>query len=288
MLYYKPDAAQAHASVERIIGEIPYGKLVRATHVWASDLFVGFVLAHLLAVLIRRSFRSPRELSWLSGIVLLFLAIGLAFTGAILPWSESALIDARIGSDLTRYVPLLGDGLRRFMRGGEEVTASTLGHAFGFHVGALPATLTLLIALHLLFLARRRPTPRDRDDPTRIPLYPDFFVRGAALTTAVLVVVMTLAVFAPRPLGRAADLRAASIGGAHPPWYFLPVHEITRIAPKEMLGMDGARFLVGAACALAIPLVALPFIDRRGSKITAWIAVGVVLVLLALSTRALD
>jgi quinol-cytochrome oxidoreductase complex cytochrome b subunit len=288
MLYYKPDASQAHASIEQIVGEIPYGKLVRATHVWASDLFVGFLLAHLFAIVVRRSFQAPKELSWLSGLVALFLGLALAFTGAVLPWSQSALTDARIGSDLAGYVPLVGGVLRRFMRGGEEVTASTLGHAFGFHVGALPATITLLIALHLAFLARRRPTPREADDPSRIPVYPDFFVRGAALTTGVLVVIMTLVVFVDRALGPAADLQAPSQAGGHPPWYFLPVHQIVRMAPKEMLGMDGARFLVGAGCVLGLALVALPFIDRRGSRITAWAAGTVLLTLIALSARALD
>jgi quinol-cytochrome oxidoreductase complex cytochrome b subunit len=288
MLYYKPDASQAHASVEQIIGEIPYGKLVRATHVWASDMFVGFLIAHMFSIVVRRSYSAPRELSWLSGLVSLFLGVGLAFTGAILPWNQAALADARIGTDLAKYVPLVGEQLRRFMRGGEEVSSATLGHAFGFHVGALPATITLLIALHLLFVARRASKPFDRRDPAVIPLYPDFFVRGAALTTAVLVVLMTLAVFLERPLGEAANLQASSEGGAHPPWYFLPVHQIVRVAPKEMLGMDGARFLVGTLCALGLGLVALPFIDRRGSKITAWLAAAVLLVLLALSTRALD
>jgi quinol-cytochrome oxidoreductase complex cytochrome b subunit len=286
MLYYKPDAAQAHASVERIVAELPYGKLIRATHVWASDLFVGFLLAHLFSIVVRRSFRSPRELGWLSGIVCLFFGIGLAFTGAILPWSQNAQTDARVGSDLARYVPLVGEQLRRFMRGGEEVGASTLGHAFGFHVAALPAALTLVIGMHLFLLSRRRPTPRDPDDPNLLPLYPDFFVRGAALTTAVLLTVMTLVVFIERPLGPASDLAAAS-GGAYPPWYFLPIHQIVSMAPKEMLGMDGARFLVGAACALGLVVVALPFIDRRGSKYTAWAATALLILLIALSSRAL-
>lgn len=290
LLYYVPDAAQAHGSVEQIIGELPYGKLVRATHLWASDLLIATLFFHTLSVLIRRSFRAPNELAWLLGLVLLFLGVGLAFTGAILPWSQTAQTDARIGSNLAQYVPFVGDGLRRFMRGGDEVTSSTLGHAFGFHVGALPAVLTAVLALHLLLLALRRPaqSPVDHAAASRIPLYPDFFVRGAALTTAVLVVTMTLTVFVERPLGAAAALGAPSPAGARPPWYFLPVHEIVSVAPKEMLGMDGARFLVGLMCALGLVAAALPFIDRRGSKVTAWVAVGLALVLFALSARALN
>src|ERR1019366_1771700 len=141
LLYYRPDAAQAYASVERTVGEVPYGSLVHSLHLWASDLFVVCLLAHPFTILVRRSFRPPHELSWLSGVVSLGLGIGLAFTGALLPWSEAAYTDARAGSELARYVPVVGDGLSRFLRGGEEVTSTTLVRAFGFHVAVLPAAL---------------------------------------------------------------------------------------------------------------------------------------------------
>lgn len=285
VLYYQPDAAQAFASVKRIDGGIPYGHLVRAVHQWAGDLFVASLLAHLFTILVRRSFRPPHELSWFSGILSLLIGIGMAFTGAVLPWNQTAYTHARIGSEIARYVPFIGEWLKRFMRGGDEVTSSTLGHAFGFHVAALPAALTALIAFHLFFLSRK-PAHVIDDKTETIPLYPDFFVRQAAAFTGVTVVLMTLAIFVERPLGTAADLGAPS-SSAHPPWYFLPVHQIIRVAPKDLLGMDGARFLVGAGSVLGLVLLALPFIDRRGSKVTAWLAWGLLLVLLLLATSAL-
>ncbi len=178
LLHYRPDTAAAHASVVRIVGEIPYGDLIRGVHAWASDLFVACLLAHLFAVVIRRSFRPPHELTWLSGHAALVLGVGLAFTGAVLPWSEAAFTHARTGSELARYVPLIGDGLSRFMRGGAEVGPSTLQHAFGFHVAALPALLTLLVAGHVFLLSRKpviAPDPAPAQGET-MPLYPDFVV----------------------------------------------------------------------------------------------------------------
>jgi quinol-cytochrome oxidoreductase complex cytochrome b subunit len=286
LLHYSPDPAQAHASVERIIGEIPYGDLIRGVHVWASDLFVACLVAHLFTVVVRRSYTPPHELTWLSGHVALVLGIGFAFTGAVLPWSQKAYTQARLGSQIAGYVPILGDGLRRFMRGGEEVSPSTLQHAFGFHVAALPAVLTLLVGLHLFLLSRKPALSPGRAEGETIPFYPDFLVRQAVAWTGVLVVLMTLAIFVDRPLGDAADPRLPSTG-AQPPWYFLPFHQMIRVSPTELLGIVGARFIVGAACLFGLVVIALPFLDRRGSRATAWSAWLVLLVLIVLGTRAL-
>jgi cytochrome b6 len=287
MLYYQPDPALARSSIERITGEIAYGDLVHAMHVWSGDLFVATLLLHLFSVAVRGTFRSPNELSWLSGIALLLLGVGQAFTGAVLPWTERAYTHARVGSEFARYVPLVGDWLHRFMRGGDDVTATTLSHAFGFHVALLPAAVTTVVAMHL-FLLTRRPAPAPAP-PTEdsLPVYPDFFVRQAVALTGVMVVLLTLAIFVERPLGPPADPRLPSPPGALPPWYFLPIHAIVRAAPKELLGIEGPRFLVGAACVVGLVLLALPFIDRRGSRVTAWLAWIVMLTLLLLSFRAL-
>jgi len=287
MLYYQPDASLAYASVDRIAGEIPYGNLIRNVHAWTSDFFVAVLLAHVFTILVRRSFRPPQELSWLSGVVLLVFGIGLAFTGAILPWNETAYTHARVGSDLAGNVPLLGDALRRFLRGGDEVGSSTLGHAYGFHVAALPAMVTLFVGMHAFFLNRKPPVVPDEGKTDTIRLWPDFFVRQGLAWTGVFVAIMTLAIYVDRPLGIAADPRLPTPIGSRPPWYFLPVHQIVRGAPKELLGMDGARFLVGAACFFGILFVALPFIDRKGSRATAYLAWALLFVLLLLATSAL-
>jgi ubiquinol-cytochrome c reductase cytochrome b subunit len=216
----------------------------------------------------------------------MLVGVGLAFTGAMLPWSEAAYTHARTGSELARYVPIIGESLFRFMRGGSEVGPATLQHAFGFHVAALPALVTLMTAGHVFLLSRKPATMAEPlAESETMPLYPDFVVRQAVAWIGVLVVVMTLAIFVERPLGIAADARLPSVG-AQPPWYFAPVHQIIRVSPRELLGVDGARFLVGAASGLGLVVLALPFIDPRGSKLTVWIAWIVLIVLCLLGARA--
>ncbi len=286
-VYYKPDASQAHESVQRIIGEISYGHIVRAIHVWSADLFVAGVLLHVFTIMVRRSFAPPQELAWLSGLLLLFIGLGLAFTGAVLPWSERAYTDAHVGSEFARYVPLVGGWLERLMRGGDRVTSNTLAHAFGFHGAVLPAALTAVVGAHFLLLLRRPPSRSLPPQAESLPLYPDFIVRQAVAMTSVFVVVLTLATFVERPLGPAADARLPTPTGALPPWYFLPVHALVRAAPRELLGIEGPRFLVGAGCVVGVVLAALPFIDRKGSRLTAWLAWMLLLAFFLLSFRAL-
>jgi len=152
-------------------------------------------------------------------------------------------------------------------------------------VGALPATLTSLIALHLFLVSRRPRARRDPKTPT-IPLYPDFLVRQGVAFTGATVVIMTLATFFDRPLGVIADPRVSPVG-ARPPWYFLPIHQIVRVAPRELLGIDGPRFLVGTVCVLGLAVVALPFIDSRGSKYTAYAAWALLFLLVVLGASGL-
>ena len=311
VLYYQPDSTNAHASVERIVGEIPYGDLIRGVHVWASDFFVACLVAHLFTIVIRRSYKPPHELTWLSGLVSLVIGIGMAFTGAILPWSQKAYAQARVGSEIAHNIPLIGGWMHRLLRGGQEVTSNTLSNAYGFHVAVLPATVTLLVGLHLFFLSRKpalvpvseqvvdeepgaqgeadaaKAPAAPVDDDDTIPLYPDFLYRQAVAWVGVLVAVLTLAIFADRPLGEAADPRLSSTG-AQPPWYFLPFHQIIRSSPRELLGIDGAKFIVGATCFLGALVVALPFLDRKGSKLMAWAGWIVLFVLFLLATSALS
>ena len=292
LLPYRPHPDEAHASVIRIVGRVPFGGLVRGIHVWASHLFVGAVLIHLLSTALRRSFRAPSELLWVSGLVLLILTLGMAFTGAILPWSESAYYQARVSSEIAGHTPLIGNWLRRFLRGGTEVSGWTLQHAFGFHTGVLPAATTFLLALHLLFL-RRRAKPLDSGEPSppdptpRIAVYPDFVVRMAAVCTGVFVLVMSLATFVELPVGEPADPLRPAPADAMPPWYLLPVHRLLSILPGELLGLHTANFIVGAIALLGVLAFLLPFIDRRGSKLTAAAALLFSVLALVLTINAI-
>jgi cytochrome b6 len=285
LLPYRPDPAAAHSSLVSIVGRVPYGSLIRGVHAWSSHLFVAALLAHLATTLLLRRFRSPRELVWLTGLMLFVVGLGMAFTGAILPWSQDAYSQAGVSSEMAGKVPLIGPGLRYFLRGGEEVNAWTLHHAFGFHSGVLPALTTFILAMHV-FLEQRHPASRAPTDTGTIPVYPDFLVRLALLWTAVLILVISLATFAPQPIGAPADATVAA-SGALPPWYFLFLHQLLKSAPPRLLGVDSASFIIGGVSLLFLFAVALPFIDRRGSRLTVGIGLALLSLWVLLTANAL-
>ncbi|MFO0565096.1 MAG: cytochrome b N-terminal domain-containing protein, partial [Polyangiaceae bacterium] len=278
LLPYRPDPANAHASLVAIVGRLPYGALIRGIHVWANHFFVALLIAHLCVTLLLRRFREPNELIWWSGLLLLAVGLGMAFTGSILPWNQNAYLQARVSSEMIGQGPIFGPWLKHLLRGGEDVTPWTLNHAFGFHTGVLPAATTLVIASHIAFVQRR---PREEGVAT-IPAHPDFTARVAAVATLLLVVLVSLATFAPISVGAPADPREISTGPARPPWYFLFLHELLRAAPPRLLGVDSAKFILGALSLLGLFVVALPLIDRKGSRITLFVGSFVILIAILL------
>lgn len=153
-VYYVPDVEQAHASVEYITNDVPAGWLIRGLHHWGATAMVVLVLAHMLRVIIYGAYKYPRELTWLTGVVLLVTTLGLGFTGYLLPWDQKAFWATTVGTRIVGAVPLVGDSAMRFLRGGEEITGLTLTRFFGAHVWMLPALLIIVTVVHLLLVVR--------------------------------------------------------------------------------------------------------------------------------------
>ncbi len=289
LLPYRPSPSEAHASIINIIGRIPYGGLVRGVHLWSSHLFVAVLLAQIFSMMALRRFTAPRELVWLTGLLLLAMGIGMAFTGAILPWNQNAYLQALVSSDLIGQTPLVGPLLEHFVRGGAQVGNWTLHHAYGFHTGVLPATVTMLIAFHVMLVIRAEHGPAAAPPTARqtVPMVPDFAVRLAVLCTGALVLVITLATFKAQPLGVAADPRLPAPIGIAPPWYFLFLHQILKSTPAHLLGVAGPKFVGGGLSVILLGLLVLPFVDKRGSRFSLWAALTLLVIWLVLTLDAL-
>lgn len=289
LLPYRPSPAQAHDSIINIVGRIPYGSLVRGVHLWSSYLFVAVLLLQLTVMLLARRFTAPRELVWLSGLVLFTLGIGMAFTGAILPWNQNAYFQALVSSQMVGKTPIVGAFLEHFLRGGNQVNTWTLHHAYGFHTGVLPAVLTLIFGFHALAVVRSSRTTNDGQAPAKdaIPMYPDFLTRLAVLCTGALVLVITLATFRAQPIGAAADPTLAAPAGIAPPWYFLFLHQILKVTPAHLLGVEGPKFVGGGLTLLVVGFVILPFVDKRGSRFSFWAGLVLLSAWLVLTLYAL-
>jgi len=153
-LYYVPTPDHAYDSVQYITTQVTAGWLIRGLHHWGASAMVVLTVLHMLRVIINGAYKYPREVTWLTGIVLLFTVIGFGFTGYLLPWDQKAFWATTVGTRIAGTAPLIGDWILRVMRGGPELSAVTLARFFGVHVWVLPATLLSLVLFHLYLVIR--------------------------------------------------------------------------------------------------------------------------------------
>jgi len=153
-IYYVPTPDHAYDSVQYITTQIPMGWLIRGLHHWGASAMVILVVLHMLRVIFYGAYKFPREITWFSGVFLLLIVIGFGFTGYLLPWDQRAFWATTVGTEIAGTPPLIGDTILRIVRGGEDLTAITLARFFGVHVWVLPATLLLLIGIHLYLVIK--------------------------------------------------------------------------------------------------------------------------------------
>jgi quinol-cytochrome oxidoreductase complex cytochrome b subunit len=281
LLYYRPSSAEAFESIQYVMADVPFGWLIRSIHSWGANLFVGVVFAHLISVFFLKAYRAPREMTWVTGAVLLFLALGFGFSGYLLPWNTLAFFATKVGTDVPAQIPLVGHLLSRILRGGSDVSGATLSRFYGIHVAILPAVTTLILGAHLLLVQRHGMSiPRSVEKRTNrtMPFVPDFLMRDMVGWLAAVGILAALAAFFPWELGVKADPFASAPAGIRPEWYFLWMFQALKYLPSKIAGIPGETLGVFFFGALAAALVAVPWLDRRGKR---GIAVAAVLVLIA-------
>ncbi|MSV28863.1 MAG: hypothetical protein EXQ52_08965 [Bryobacterales bacterium] len=200
LLYYRPSPAEAYESVQFIMTRVEYGWLVRSVHSWSANLVILAAFIHMFSVLFLDAYRKPRELTWLSGIALLGLALASGFSGYLLPWNKVSYFATKVGTDMAARVPVIGETLARFLRGGDEVGGATLTSFFGFHVAVLPGITTILLVVHLALVQKAgmsTPPWLAPDKVRSIKFFPNFFLRELMAWYAALGVLGSLAALFP-------------------------------------------------------------------------------------------
>jgi cytochrome b6 len=285
LLYYRPSAAEAYESVQFIVTRVPFGWLVRSIHAWSANLMVASAVAHLFSVLFLHAYRRPRELTWMSGFALLGLTLAFGFTGYLLPWNQVSFFATRVGTDVVAAIPLAGEGLVRFLRGGDDVTGATLTRLFGFHVAILPALATMLVALHLLLVQRHgmsippsveRLREKDPKAVRAMPFLPHFLLRDLFAWTVALLLLAALSTFFPWELGVKADPFAPAPAGIRPEWYFLWTFESLKHVPPTVLGLNGelvAVVVIGVAALAGLLLPLGAGVSARSRRVVVWAGV---------------
>jgi quinol-cytochrome oxidoreductase complex cytochrome b subunit len=154
-LYYKPTTTEAYESILFIMNNVRFGWLIRSIHSWSSTLMIAFCVAHMMRVLITGSYKNPRELNWVAGVVLLLLTLAFGFTGYLLPWDQKALWGSTVGSEILGIIPGIGAWLLGLLRGGMEITGLTLTRFYGIHMLVLPVLAFIFLGVHFIIIRRQ-------------------------------------------------------------------------------------------------------------------------------------
>ncbi len=288
LLYYQPGVATAFESVRFIVSKVEFGWLIREIHSWSANLFIFFVFLHMFTVFFAKAYRKPRELTWFSGMLLLFLALGFGFSGYLLPWNELAFFATKVGSDIAGSIPVVGDFLLRLLRGGDEVSGATLSRFFGIHVAIIPAVFTVLLGIHLVLVqVQGMSIPPElekvpEEDRRYMPFFPNFALRDVLTWLIILNVVALLAVFFPWELGVKADFLAPAPPGVKPEWYFMFMYQTLRLIPAHVWFIEGEllgilTFMLGGLIWFFVPLL-----DKKakvGERSKFWNWFGIILII---------
>ena len=290
LLYYRPTPTEAYESVQFIMTQVSYGWLVRSIHSWSANLMILAAFVHMFSVVFLHAYRKPRELTWLSGIALLGISLGFGFSGYLLPWNTISYFATKVGTDMAASMPVVGDVIARFLRGGDEVGGATLTRFFGFHVAVLPGVTTLLLAIHIAFVQKwnisvplsvEKSGGRNQEVP-RMPFFPNFFLRELMAWYAALGVLGILAAVFPWELGAKADPFAPAPAGIRPEWYFLAPFFTLKLIPSHVFGFEGEVLGLFGFGLLAIWWVLLPFwATGRSGEIRTRLVTGAGVFLLA-------
>ena len=265
LVYYRPGPDSSFESLKFLVSEVHFGWLVRDIHSWSANLMVFCVFVHMFSVFFLKSYRNPREMTWMSGMVLLILTFTFGFSGYLLPWNELAFFATKVGTDMAGSVPVIGDFMLTLVRGGSDVTGATLGRFFGLHVAILPGITTMVLALHLFLLQRQgmsKPMSMENLPPDQqkvMPFLPNFVLREFMFWMFALAVINFLAVFFPWELGSKADAFAPAPAGIKPEWYFMFMFQTLKMLPAHIGPIEGelvglAVFNLGALAWFFLPL----------------------------------
>jgi len=266
LLYYRPSAEGAFESVQFIITEVEFGWLIRSVHSWSANLLIAALFIHMFSVFFLSAYRAPREMTWVTGVALLFICIAFGFSGYLLPWNELAFFATKVGTEISGVVPLVGRPMLRFLRGGDEVTGATLTRFFGFHVAILPAITTVILGVHLLLVQMHGmsvPPGVEGKEVKKMKFVPNFLLRDLIGWILAIGALAALAAIFPWELGHKADAFAPAPAGIKPEWYFLFMFQTLKYLPAKILFLDGEVVGIMAFGLGGLFLLLVPFLNKE-------------------------
>jgi ubiquinol-cytochrome c reductase cytochrome b subunit len=275
---YVPSAALAHQSVQYITEEVAFGAFLRGLHFFGASAMVVLVLLHMAQVFLAAAYKYPREMNWISGVILLLLTMGMALTGQMLRWDSDGMWTVVVATKFAARVPLVGEWLAQFILGGETLGGATLTRFYAAHVFLLPGLIIALVGLHMyLVLHHGISEPPESGRPVDSRTYkayyktlkehgirymPDVAYKEfiAGFTVVVIVVLLAL-VFGPKSPGPAPDPTMA-FADPRPDWYIRWYYAFLYVKPRGLESL----VMVYLPILTIIGLILLPILFREGER----------------------
>src|SRR5438094_85377 len=278
-LIYVPSAAEAWNSLQQLNHELPLGWFLRAMHGWGSNFMVAIVLVHMMQVFLFGAYKFPREFTWIVGVFLLLMTLGMAFTGQVLRFDQDAYWGLGIGASIASRVPIAGPAIVKLMLGGPIIAGATLSRFFALHVFVIPGSLIAFVCLHLLMvlklginewpmpgrLVKRATYEAEYHELTKkdgIPFVPDAVWKDMFFAAFILLAVAACAVyFGPfGPTGRPDPTIIETV--PKPDYFFLWIYALLALLPPSL---ETPAVLIGPVVVI-IGLLLLPFLSGEGEK----------------------
>ncbi|MDI2113656.1 cytochrome b [Commensalibacter nepenthis] len=265
-LSYTPSADGAFASIEMIERRVASGWLLRSLHMAGSNLFLAFLYLHIFRGLYYGSYKSPRELVWLSGLVLMLMVMMTAFAGYILPWGQMSYWAANVVIQAISSIPLIGEGLAHWLMGGSSPNDLTLHRYFVLHF-AMAFLIIGVVLIHVICLhVVKSNNPKGIEPKTKeetLSFFPYYVAKDGVVIVGAIILLVLLAFFFPDLLTNNENYTPANPletpASIAPEWYFLPFYGILQIIPFKFLGL---LLSVGSLLILFV----VPWLDRSPIK----------------------
>ena len=279
--YYVPYFEQAHKSIIEIVTKLNMGWFFRSLHHWGAQLAIAFLFIHLFGTLLLKSYRKPREILWFSGFILLGFSIFFGLSGYFLLWDERAFAAVRVATGGLSALPIFGETIKAFLRGGIDVTGETLIRFYAFHVCVLPLAFLGLVVVHLFLVQYHGmsvPLSQEGKKLKQEPFFPNVVYKDLMFWLVLLGIVVTLATFLPPEIGTKADPLAPPPENVKPEWYFLFLFQTLKLFPGDLYGLNGEVIAVMLVTLAILFFFLIPFFDRKsqqGQRSPVFTAIGV-------------